>query len=244
MLDIAIAIGIALLTVAMAYMGVHVTLHPPKDNKKAGWKVGFVGVALATVALITMQTIRNGRKQSSLHAQLNKIQHNTETPPTFNVPPSQVVITPSPAPAPKPVVKDAPPPPPPAYLATVAEANDMADKIDNLARQYVQTEKELEDHYKDQIHGDVFLQTRLDDARKTMESTYATRYRDSAINIREKLLEEVTDDSAFPGGVSMWNNSIYQNPNTDMTLTAIANNLRILAQKYKEKMETKQKATQ
>lgn len=104
MADILIAVGIALLTAVMAYMGVHVTLHPPIDAKKGQWRYGFILVGIAAVALIALQTWRNGASQAALHVQLNKIQHNTETPPlppvvNVNIPPQASVpvkVTPIP----------------------------------------------------------------------------------------------------------------------------------------------------
>ena len=89
MVDIWVAISICALTAAMAYMGVHVTLHPPESHKaKRLWKAGFVSVAVLACVLIGVQTKRNDDSQSKLQAQLSKIQKQTETPPqvTVNVP--------------------------------------------------------------------------------------------------------------------------------------------------------------
>lgn len=251
MLDIGIAIGIAVLTAAMAYMGVHVSLHPPDHAVKGRWRLGFITIATAAIGLIAWQTQRGvssqtklGSQIADLHSQLNKIQHNTETPPTVNVLPSPVVINPAPAPV-RPVEKPVPPPPP-AYLGVVAEADDLGDKIDNLARKYVQAEGEVEQEYKSDPGSpgrESIRSMKLNQVNQNMRKEYQEKYRNRALAVRDKMLDEVTD-IPVTSGTSMWNNSLYQEPNNDMLLTAIAENLRGLARQYKEKMSAKQAATQ
>ncbi|MGB7549228.1 MAG: hypothetical protein WBM14_15925 [Terracidiphilus sp.] len=81
--DILIAVGICLLTAAMAYMGVHVTLHPPdSDNLKRAWKVGFCFVAVLACVLIAWQTKRGASTQSDLQVQLKDIRKNITKPPS------------------------------------------------------------------------------------------------------------------------------------------------------------------
>ena len=97
-MDIFLAALLFLVASATAYLGVHVTLHPPATDKaKRSYKVAFLALTVVALGLIIWQTILNRRETGSLHAQLNKIQKNTETPPsvTVNVPPSappQIIV--------------------------------------------------------------------------------------------------------------------------------------------------------
>lgn len=73
--DVVISALLALLTIAMAYLGVHVTLHPtesPTLRKRYKW--GFCLCALATVGLVVWQGVRNGRSQIRTSAQITALQ--------------------------------------------------------------------------------------------------------------------------------------------------------------------------
>ena len=100
-MDIFLAIAIFLLTSAIAYLGVRVTLHPAETEvSKIKYKLGFVFLTAIAAGLILWQSIMNRKEQGELHSQLNKIQKNTETPPqvTVNVPqsiPPQIIVNPS-----------------------------------------------------------------------------------------------------------------------------------------------------
>ena len=94
-LDIWLPVAVGLLTFVLAFMGVFVTLYPPGDTSKRIWWIAFGIVALAGGGLITWQAVRSVNAQSNLEAELNKIQHNTEQPPTVNVP-APIVNIPSP----------------------------------------------------------------------------------------------------------------------------------------------------
>ncbi len=59
----------------MAYMGVHVTLHPPRN--KSSFTAAFVLCAIVGAILIGFQGYRNQQAQYNLNAQLGKIQSNT-----------------------------------------------------------------------------------------------------------------------------------------------------------------------
>jgi hypothetical protein len=64
-IDVLIAATLALLTIVMGYLGVHVTLHPADSpGAKLLYKVGFCACAVAAVALVVWQGIRNGKAQS------------------------------------------------------------------------------------------------------------------------------------------------------------------------------------
>lgn len=84
--DVVLPVVVGILTSALAYMGVHVTLYPPQGKARIMWPLGFAAVAIVGCALIAWQGIRSVRAQGDLQSQLNKIQHNTEQPPTVNVP--------------------------------------------------------------------------------------------------------------------------------------------------------------
>lgn len=97
-MEIGIALAIAVLASALAFMGMYVTLHPPDtDSAKRNWKIGFGLVALLACAVTVWQTKRNSATQDALQKQLDRIRKNTENPPqvTVNVPPSpppQVIV--------------------------------------------------------------------------------------------------------------------------------------------------------
>lgn len=91
-LDLWIAIGSYGLTFALAFMGVYVTLHPPAEERKLDWKVGFAAVGALSCLLIAVQTHRNIKSQNqltlkigNLQGEMDKIQHNTAQPPVVNV---------------------------------------------------------------------------------------------------------------------------------------------------------------
>jgi hypothetical protein len=94
-IDICIAVLLCAVTIIMGYLGVHVTLHPTEEpRKQRRFKIGFWSCGIFAISLIAVQTARNANTQSTLTAQLDKIQHNTEQPPKIevNVPPAQVVV--------------------------------------------------------------------------------------------------------------------------------------------------------
>jgi hypothetical protein len=101
MVDILIAIGIGVLTIVIAYLGVHVTFHPADSaEKKSAYKVAFALCGLAACGLIAVQAYRNLKSQEALNAQLGRIETNTKTPPTVQVnvpasPPTQVILQPT-----------------------------------------------------------------------------------------------------------------------------------------------------
>lgn len=65
-IDISIAAALAILTIGMAYLGVHVTLHPADSPAAKFWyKFGFSACAVGTVILVVWQGIRNGASQSA-----------------------------------------------------------------------------------------------------------------------------------------------------------------------------------
>lgn len=76
-MDIAIAVFIALFTCGLAYMGVHVTLHPPDTDKaKWWWKIGFGLVAAAICVLVFIQTRRNGNQQATTDQSIADLKGN------------------------------------------------------------------------------------------------------------------------------------------------------------------------
>jgi hypothetical protein len=65
MVDIFVSASLAALTMVMAYLGVHVTLHPPNESPRAQYlyKLGFFVCGLLAVALVITQGVRAGRSQ-------------------------------------------------------------------------------------------------------------------------------------------------------------------------------------
>jgi hypothetical protein len=98
-MDIVLAVVIFLLTAAMAYLGVHVTLHPEVVETAAGkkkYKRLFAVLTAGSAIFIAIQGYSNRENENELRSQLTEIQRNTKTPPsvTVNVPPAQIVLTP------------------------------------------------------------------------------------------------------------------------------------------------------
>ena len=72
MWDIFIAVLLWLLTAVTAYMGFHVTLHPPESGSKGLWKAGFVAVAVLAAILIAIQAYRSYISAQDLKAEIQK----------------------------------------------------------------------------------------------------------------------------------------------------------------------------
>src|ERR1035437_8821818 len=73
MWDIILAFLLWLLTAAMAYMGFHVTLHPPTEPRsKKFWKAGFIAVAILAAILIAIQAYRSYNSAQDLKAEIQK----------------------------------------------------------------------------------------------------------------------------------------------------------------------------
>ncbi len=73
-IDVFIAVVLCLVTSAMGYLWVHVTLHPGEDRQtKNNYKLGFSVCAILAVVLIAWQTVRNADSQSSLKAQVSDL---------------------------------------------------------------------------------------------------------------------------------------------------------------------------
>ena len=95
--EIWIAIGIAAFGAGMAYMGVHLTMHPPESSAaKWCWKVGFIAMAIALCGLIGWQTKLSLHAQSDLNSRLDRIEKNK---PTVTVLPAPVTVNNIPAPS-------------------------------------------------------------------------------------------------------------------------------------------------
>src|ERR1700733_14423483 len=78
-IDISISAVLAVLTIVMAYLGVHVTLHPTDDPKKVRWyKIGFRACATGAVALVIWQGVRNGNAQNGFMANIDYLNHQVK----------------------------------------------------------------------------------------------------------------------------------------------------------------------
>lgn len=76
MIDIATSAALALLTIVMAYLGIHVTLHPPNESSKARlcYKSGFFVCGCLMVCLVIIQGIRAKRAQRSAANHIDGLQ--------------------------------------------------------------------------------------------------------------------------------------------------------------------------
>lgn len=72
MLDIFISASLAALTMIMAYLGVHVTLHPPNESTRARrwYKIGFSACGVLAVGLVITQGVRANKSQKSATNQI------------------------------------------------------------------------------------------------------------------------------------------------------------------------------
>ena len=123
MSEILLAVFSALFTLATAYLGVHVTIHPAETDKhKLFYKIAFWACGVIACTFIGIQSYRGVKTQSALQIQLNKIQKNTETPP-----PTPVVN-----------VYPATQAPPPHQLASLKDrTNKLAAELDAFERDRV-----------------------------------------------------------------------------------------------------------
>lgn len=78
-MDIVLAAAIALFTCVLAYMGLHVTLHPQAPEAKNFWKAGFVIATAIVIVLVTCQTWRNLSEQNKTTSALTDLQKNLES---------------------------------------------------------------------------------------------------------------------------------------------------------------------
>jgi hypothetical protein len=78
MLDIAISAALAVLTIAMAYLGIHVTLHPPNESSKARllYKTGFFVCGCFMVCLVIAQSTRGKQAQRSAGNQIDGLKND------------------------------------------------------------------------------------------------------------------------------------------------------------------------
>jgi hypothetical protein len=76
-LDIAISAALALLTIGMGYLGVHVTLHPAESPRARRWyKIGFSACAIGAVGFVVWQGVRNGNSQRTFTKRIGGLEEN------------------------------------------------------------------------------------------------------------------------------------------------------------------------
>jgi hypothetical protein len=72
-MDIAISAVLAVVTIVMAYLGVHVTLHPTESPRaRRLYKTGFWGCALVAVSLVIWQGIRSNKAQAGFRSDVQE----------------------------------------------------------------------------------------------------------------------------------------------------------------------------
>jgi hypothetical protein len=128
-----------------------------------------------------------------------------------------------------------------ARLAVVNEANDLAEKIDNIGNDY-STQIEAEGRKQQRLapddaeHEKSSSDARVDQIRDYERKRYATLYRDRALAVRAKMLEEIPDIPPYSGTTTEahW---IYENPFIGQGFREVAKNLRELALAYQVKIE-------
>jgi hypothetical protein len=81
MMDVTIAVVSAITSVAMAYLGVHLAIHPPEmAEAKRSYKRGFVSLGLASVILIGVQAYRSDIAMKDLPREVAEYIRNTAPP--------------------------------------------------------------------------------------------------------------------------------------------------------------------
>jgi len=114
MVDISIAVLLGIITLATAYLGVHVTLHPTEEpRQKLKFKLGFIGCSLIACVLIGVQTYRNGETQHALQVKIENL------PKTITATFEQYVKNTSPPPVSVTIPGDSRPAPPTGLVASV-----------------------------------------------------------------------------------------------------------------------------
>jgi len=75
-LDIALSASLAVCTIVMAYLGVHVTLHPPNESARARklYKAGFVICGVCSVGLVIWQGVRGRDAQVASAHRIDALQ--------------------------------------------------------------------------------------------------------------------------------------------------------------------------
>jgi hypothetical protein len=77
-MDIVLAVSLGLCTIAMAYMGIHLTLHTPASARKRLWKAGFIVIAIITLLLIGEQARRSNNFEKRVNAAIQKEGEKTQ----------------------------------------------------------------------------------------------------------------------------------------------------------------------
>lgn len=80
MLDVFISALLAAVTIAMAYLGVHVTLHPPGESLRTQrrYKVAFCACGVIAVSLVVVQGIRTNKALQRSTAQITNLENDIQ----------------------------------------------------------------------------------------------------------------------------------------------------------------------
>ena len=80
-LDILLSAALAVCTIIMAYLGVHVTMHPPNESRRVQfwYKAGFCICGICAVCLVVWQGVRNGRTQLAAGQQIGSLRDDVRT---------------------------------------------------------------------------------------------------------------------------------------------------------------------
>ena len=79
-MDIVISTALTVVSIAMAYLGVHVTLHPPNESSHARfwYKAGFFVCGVVAVSLVSTQGIRGRNSQRSAANQIEALRQDVK----------------------------------------------------------------------------------------------------------------------------------------------------------------------
>jgi hypothetical protein len=80
-LTVTLAVAQAALTVLLAYLGMHVTLHPPSESQKKSrvFKVGFIACGVLAVGLVGFQGCLTSRSQRDSDNQMSRLRSDVQS---------------------------------------------------------------------------------------------------------------------------------------------------------------------
>jgi hypothetical protein len=220
MWDVVIAIGLGLCSFYVAYLGIHLTMHPATDAEKGNYKAQFTLIGLASLMLIGVQAYRAVSSSDDLKDALKKQGKDIEAIKDDNKRPIQVNIPPIKIPSP---------------AAQKPERHTEADKRAELKSEAVQLSAEIISFMSDRqksglgyMRGEIILPQSGDapgawETRWKNEEKRVADFRAETLSLYQRSFEKRAVDLL----VSMKVNGInvdraYYKPNSDGSIQQFA----------------------
>jgi len=202
-----ISVLLALLAAIATYLGVYLTIHPPKQSRvKRAYKITFVVIGLISVVLIGIQTHMNEADMNNLPKQVAEYIKNT-APPEGYFSHSQLMGRPA---------------PPTGLVAVVdGEWSIQARNFSHMITDYLISKGDPPRQKRGE--SDVDFVTRSNDWYADVMNEYKSNYADQVQALVNLLIQEkVLDDKVLP---------LAKNPSNPLGLKAIATQLQGAADK-------------